>query len=150
MNEEGRTDGCESPALLLAQDSWRCVEAKDKEAWLDLMAEDVCVEDLIGVAPASPDGDGIRGKEAMRKFWESNVDPNPIAIEPHESFAVGNESAHRMTLMTEFSTGMKMIVNGIFSYRMNDEGKLTNFCGYWSPEDSKVIAPPASTSADDE
>jgi hypothetical protein len=52
--------------------------------------------------------------------------------------------------MTEFSTGMKMIVNGIFSYRMNDEGKLTNFCGYWSPEDSKVIAPPASTSADDE
>ncbi len=135
------------PALRLARESWRCVEAKDKEAWLDLMAEEICVEDPIGVAPTNPDGDGIKGKEAMRKFWESNIDPNSISVETHESFAAGNESAHRLSLTTEFPNGMKMIVNGIFTYRMNAAGQLSNLRGYWALEDSEIIDAPGSTSA---
>ena len=36
------------PALAAAQNSWRCAQAKDKEGWLELMADDVCIEDPIG------------------------------------------------------------------------------------------------------
>lgn len=129
------------PALVAARSSWRCVHAKDKEGWLDLMAEDICVEDPIGIAPTNPDGKGVRGKAGMREFWETNVDPNKIVIEAHESFAAGDESAHRMTLTTEFPNGLKMMVNGIFTYRVNDEGKLTNLRGYWSLDETEVSKP---------
>jgi steroid delta-isomerase len=129
------------PALVAAQSSWRCVQAKDKEGWLGLMAEDICVEDPIGLAPTNPDGKGVRGKAAMREFWETNVDPNSILIETHESFAAGDESAHRMTLTTSFPNGMKMIVNGIFTYRVDDEGKLTNLRGFWALDETEVVKP---------
>ncbi|MBW2695362.1 MAG: nuclear transport factor 2 family protein [Deltaproteobacteria bacterium] len=129
------------PALVAARSSWRCVHAKDKQGWLDLMAEDICVEDPIGLAVTNPDGKGIRGKPAMREFWEKNIDPNTIVVETHESFAAGDESAHRMTLTTAFPGGMKMIVNGIFTYRVNGEGKLTNLRGYWAVDEAEVVKP---------
>ena len=88
------------PALVAARGSWRCVQAKDKEGWLALMADDVLFEDPIGVGPTNPDGQGIRGKQALAGFFEKNMAPNTIRIETHESFAAGNESAHVMTLRT--------------------------------------------------
>jgi len=129
------------PALVAARNSWRFVQAGDKVAWLDLMAEDICVEDPIGLAPTNPDGKGIRGKEAMARFWDDNVEPNTIRIETHESFAAGSESAHRMTLTTTFANGARMRLNGIFTYRVDDAGKLTNLRGYWALEDSEFTQP---------
>ena len=38
------------PALVASQASWRCVQAHDKQGWLDLMADDVHIEDPIGAA----------------------------------------------------------------------------------------------------
>ena len=58
------------PALLAARGSWKAAQAGDKEAWLDLMAEDVCVEDPIGVAPTNPTGKGVRGKVELAVFFE--------------------------------------------------------------------------------
>jgi len=132
------------PALLAAQNSWRFVHAGEKAAWLDLMAEDICVEDPIGLAPTNPDGQGVRGKAAMGQFWDNNIEPNTIRIETHESFAVASESAHRMTLTTSFPGGASMKLNGIFTYRVNDAGKLTNLRGYWLLEDSVFSQPSES------
>lgn len=129
------------PALLIARSSWRCVHAKDKQGWLDLMAEDVCIEDPIGVGPTNPTGKGMVGKEAVRAFWDANIAPNDIRIETHESFAAGSESAHLMTLTTSFPNGVKMFVHGIFTYRVNDAGELQSLRGYWTLQDAKVEQP---------
>lgn len=129
------------PALVAARNSWRCVHAKDEEGWLALMAEDVCIEDPIGVAPTNPTGKGVRGKQAVREFWERHIAPATIRIEPHESFAAGSESAHVLTLTTSFANGVKAIVHGIFTYRLNDEGKVQNLRGYWAIEDMKIEQP---------
>ena len=59
------------PALVAAQSSWRCVMSKDKEGWLGLMADDVRVEDPIGVAPTNPNGEGLQGKAALADFYEA-------------------------------------------------------------------------------
>lgn len=126
------------PALAAARSSWRFVQEKNKQAWLDLMADDVVFEDPIGVAPTNPDGHGVRGKAALSEFWDKTMAPATIRIEPHESFAAGQESAHVMTLRTSFANGVTMIVHGIFTYRLNDGGKLQSLRGYWSMEDSKV------------
>jgi len=123
------------PALVAARNSWRCVQARAKQEWLDLMADDILFEDPIGVGPTNPDGNGVRGKDNLSKFWDQSMATSKIAIEVHESFAAGNESAHRMTLRTTFAGGATFIVNGIFTYRVNDAGKLTNLRGYWAVED---------------
>jgi steroid delta-isomerase len=125
------------PALVAARSSWRCVQAKDKEAWLALMADDVLFEDPIGAGPTNPTGEGIRGKAALSDFFDKNMAPNTIRIETHESFVAGNESAHVMTLTTSFPNAMRMIVHGIFTYAVDESGLLTNLRGYWTVADSK-------------
>ena len=130
------------PALVAARNSWRCVQAKDKQGWLELMADDICMEDPIGVAPpTNPSGEGMRGKAVLSEFYDKHMAPTTIAIETHESFAAGLESAHVMTLTTSFPNGAKMSVHGIFTYRVNDAGKLTSLRGYWSLEDSAFEQP---------
>ena len=130
-------------ALVAARNSWRYVQAKDKEAWMALMADSVLFEDPIGVGPTNPTGEGIRGKAAVSAFFDKNIAPNTLRIETHESFAAGSESAHVMTLRTSFPNGTTMIVHGIFTYTVNDEGLLTNLRGYWTIEDSRFEQPEA-------
>ena len=70
------------PALEAARNSWRCVMAKDKEGWLALMADDVCVEDPIGRGPTNPTGTGVRGRAALSEFYDRNIAPSRIRIQP--------------------------------------------------------------------
>jgi len=127
------------PAMVAARSSWRCVEARDKAGWLALMSDDILFEDPIGVSPTNPTGEGIRGKQALASFFDDNMAKSRIQIETHESFAAGAESAHRMTLTTSFPNGVRMTVDGIFTYRVDAAGLLTNLRGYWSLADSQVV-----------
>ena len=131
------------PALAAAQNSWRAVQSQDKQAWLDLMADDVCIEDPIGVAFTNPSGKGVRGKAEVSEFYDKHIGPATIVIETHESRAAGNESAHIMTLTTTLPNGVKSIVKGIFTYRLNDDGKLTNLRGFWTMDDMRFEQPGA-------
>ena len=126
------------PALLAARNSWAAVMSKDKQAWLALMSDDICVEDPIGVAPTNPTGEGIRGKAALSEFYDKTMAPADITLESEQSFAVGSESAHVLNITTSFPNGVKMIVHGIFIYRIDAAEKITNLRGFWTLEDSRV------------
>lgn len=130
-------------ALEAARSSWRCVMAKDKAGWLALMSEDVCVEDPIGLAPTNPSGEGIRGKQGLSDFYDRNIAPTTIRIEAEKSFAAGSESAHVLTLTNSFPNGVTMTVHGIFTYRIDDAGLITNLRGYWSLAESRIEQPEA-------
>ena len=130
-----------NPAMIAARNSWRCVQAKDKEGWLGLMADTIVMEDPIGIAPTNPDGKGLQGKQAVSEFWDNSMSKLDIRIETHESFATANESAHRMTLTTTFENGGGMVVNGIFTYRVDELGKLTNLRGYWALDETEIRGP---------
>ena len=123
------------PALEAARASWKAVMAGDKQRWLELMAEDICVEDPIGIAPTNPTGEGVRGKAALADFWEKNIGPSSITIETHDSRTAGMESAHHLTLTMEFPNGVSSKVSGFFTYRVNEAGLLTNLRGYWDMAD---------------
>jgi steroid delta-isomerase len=130
------------PALVAARNSWRCAQAKDKAGWLALMADDICVEDPIGVAPpTNPDGEGIRGKDALARFFDQNIAATDVHIEAEQSYAAGSESAHVLALTTSFPNGVVMKVRGIFTYVVNDAGLLTNLRGHWSLEDAEIHRP---------
>lgn len=128
----------ENSAMIAARSSWRCVQAKDKAGWLALMADDVCIEDPIGVAPTNPSGHGARGKAEVADFWEKNIAPSTIRIETHGSRTAGLESAHELTLHNAFPNGVRAAVRGYFVYRVNEAGLLTNLRGYWDMQDMKI------------
>ena len=132
----------EHPAMVAARGSWSAVQRKAREEWLELMADEICIEDPIGVSPLDPVGKGHCGKQAVRAFWERTIAPNQIRIEVARSFCAGRESAHLMTLTTTFPNGASAEVTGIFSYRVNDAGKLVALRGYWQMSDLK-LRPPA-------
>lgn len=133
--------GEKHPALVASHNSWRCVQGRLREEWLGLMSDDIVIEDPIGVAPTNPTGQGFRGRDGAAKFWDTFVGPATIRIEPHESYAAGLEAAHVLTLRTELPNGMRTTIRAIFTYRVNEAGKLVSLRGFWTPEDMKVEKP---------
>ena len=134
MNEENL-------AMVAARASWSAVQRKDKEGWLALMTDDVLFHDPIGVSPLDATGKGHVGKQAVSAFWDKTMAPATIAIEVHRSFTAGLEAAHLMTLTTELPGDVRSIVTGIFTYRVNEDGKLAALRGYWDMDDMSFEQP---------
>lgn len=132
MNEE-------SPAMQAARNSWRCVQSHDRQGWLDLMAEEICLEDPIGDALTNPGGKGVRGGAAVADFYDQHVAKSTIVIETHESHAAGDESAHVMTLTTTLPNGVVTKVRTIVTYRVDAAGKITNLRSYWTLADMEFV-----------
>jgi len=126
-----------SPALAASQASWRCVQAGDKEGWLDLMTDDVLVEDPIGPSVTNPDGTGARGKDAVGAFFDRNIAENRLTVTCEETFPSSSplEVAHILVLRAEFPAGGASTVRGVFTYRVDEAGKLAAMRGYWRVED---------------
>ena|SRR5690349_17129893 len=124
----------DSPVVLASQASWRCVQAGDGEGWLALMSDDIVIEDPIGTAVTNPDGSGVRGKEAVRAFFDTNIGPNKLTVTCQETFPSSSptEIAYILVLRTEFPNGFVATVRGVFTYRVDDEGLITNLRGYWN------------------
>ena len=131
----------EHPAMQVSRASWAAVQAHDKQAWLDLMADDVCIEDPIGTGPTNPTGLGIRGKAEVGAFYDKHIAKSKIVIVTHESHSVGNEAAHVMELTTTLENGVVTKVRSIFTYRLNDSGKLVSMRGYWTLDGMEFTQP---------
>lgn len=125
-----------TPALAASHASWRCVQSHDREGWLGLMADDIVIEDPIGKSFTNPDGNGVRGKEAAAAFYDSNIAINNLTVTCEETFPSSspNEVAHILVLRSRFEGGMTSVVRGVFCYRVNDDGLITNLRGYWNME----------------
>lgn len=124
-----------SPALAASQASWAAVNAGDKAAWLALMADDVLIEDPIGDAPTNAGGAGIRGKAAVGAFYDDTIGKTRVrSVRAEETFpsSAPNEIAHILNLHFEFDGGFTTDVRGIFTYKVDEAGLLTNLRGYWN------------------
>ncbi len=132
-----------TPALTASRSSWRCVQAQDKEGWLALMADDVLIEDPIGPSYTNRDGTGARGKEAVSKFYDATIATTKITITCEETFPTcsPDEVAHILLLRFTFDNGSTSSVRGVFTYRTNDAGLLTNLRGYWNMDMMKFEQP---------
>ena len=103
-----------TPAMAASQASWRCVQSHDRAGWLALMAPDVVIEDPIGKTVTNPDGLGVRGKDAVAAFYDTNIGPNKLAVTCEETFPSSspNEVAHILVLRSEFDGGFTSTVRG--------------------------------------
>ncbi len=131
----------EHPARRAALLSREYVHNKDRAGWLGLYAEDAIIEDPIGVSMIDPEGKGHRGPAAREAFWDNFIAPANIHIDILDSYAAGNEVANHVVLTITIDMGdgkaLRQKVHGIFTYHVNDEGKLLSLRGFWEADDPR-------------
>ena len=121
----------EHPARTMSQRSMDCVMRKDRDGWLALWAEDGWVEDPIGQSFIDPTGLGHHGPAGRAAFWDNNMAPNSIVFDLHDSFACGDEVANVATITITIAGGATTICEGVFAYRVNEQGQLLSLRAFW-------------------
>lgn len=119
------------PARAASLRSMTAVEAGDRSAWLDLFAADAVIEDPIGVSPLDPEGKGHRGPEAIAAFWDTVIGPNRVRFRIDSSWAAGSEVANVGTITTTMGDGSTVHTDGVFTYRVDDGGRIVALRAYW-------------------
>ena len=124
----------EHPALIASKKSWSAVQRKAKEEWLALFSENAVIEDPVGISPLDPEGLGHRGKDAINTFWDNNIATSKVTIDIQKSFTAGQEAAHMGKITTILSDQSIVTVEGIFIYKVNNDGLLESLRAFWDFE----------------
>ena len=136
----------DSPVHLAGQRSRAAAIARDKAGWLDLFADDdfeggAIVEDPIGPSHFDPEGKGHRGKEAIAAFFDKAIAPSELEFHFSDTFVCGNEEANVGYILITAS-GFRVKAEGVFTYRVNDAGKITALRAYWEMDRATASATP--------
>jgi steroid delta-isomerase len=120
----------DTPVHLAGKRSREAAMARNKEAWLDLFADDAIVEDPIGPSYFDPEGKGHRGRDEISAFWDKAIAPNKLEFNFVDTFGCGNEEANVGTIVIT-TGGYQVTTEGVFTYRVNEKGKLVALRAYW-------------------
>jgi steroid delta-isomerase len=119
----------------LGHASMAAVEARDRQAWLDLFAQDAVVEDPIGPSMFDVEGKGHRGIEAIAAFYDNVIAANEsVTFTIHQSFLCGDEAANVGVIRITFAGGTAVEVDGVYIYRRSPDGKIAALRAFWEPE----------------
>ena len=129
----------EHPATVAGRRSREAAMAGDKETWLNLFADDAIVEDPIGPSFFDPEGKGHRGRDAISAFWDKAIAPNKLEFNFVDSFRCGNEEANVGNIVIT-ARGYQITAEGVFTYKVNDEGKLVALRAYWEVDRATATA----------
>lgn len=119
----------------------RAVEVGDRAGWLALFAADAVVEDPIGPSMFDQDGLGHRGAEAIAAFYDNVISSGRVEFTIRESYAGGNECANVGTITTTLPDGSRAIVDGVYTYRVDDDGRIIALRAYWEPARMRLVGP---------
>jgi ketosteroid isomerase-like protein len=120
----------EHPAHAAGRRSREAVQARDKQAWLDIFAVDAIVEDPFGPSAFDPEGKGHRGRDAISAFWDKAIAPtDKIEFNFRDTFQCGNEEANVGNIVITMG-GHQITAEGVFTYKANDDGKLVALRAY--------------------
>lgn len=122
------------PARSASQASMAAVEAGDRDAWLALFRPDAVVEDPIGPSMFDPDGHGHHGIDAIGAFFDSVIAPNRVAFAIRDSYACGSEVANVGTITTTLADGSTAVVEGVYTYRVDDDGRIAALRAFWETD----------------
>ncbi|MGU3499892.1 nuclear transport factor 2 family protein [Mycobacterium sp. C31M] len=130
-----------APVTLAGQASRAAAAARDKDAWLALFADDAIVEDPIGPSHFDPDGVGHRGKEAIAAFFDMAIAPSQLEFHFEKTYVCGDEEANTGHIVI-VASGYRVVAEGVFTYRVNHDGKIAALRAYWELEKAAASATP--------
>jgi steroid Delta-isomerase len=123
------------PARTASRRSMDAVCRGAKDEWVALFAEDAVVEDPVGVSMFDPTGDGHRGPAAIAAFWDMTIaNVERFEFDIRDSFAAGDEVANVGTIRVFLPGGSRMDTEGVFVYRVGDDGLIRSMRAFWETE----------------
>ena len=140
-------DPQEHPARKAARLSRTYFAQRKKQEWLDLWAEDGVILDPLGVSYMDPTGEGYRTPAAREKWWDDHHLAE-FYYAMIASFVAGNQVANYETLiMVGEVDGAKhsFKCEGIWTYEVDEQGKLKSMIGYWEEDALNESRTPLST-----
>ncbi|MCW2688272.1 MAG: ksi 2 [Mycobacterium sp.] len=133
MNQAQRDTQAEAerPVHVAGRRSREAATAKRKEEWLSLFAEDAVIEDPVGPSAFDPEGKGHRGRDARSAFWDMTIGAtDTLEFDFRETFICGDEEANIGSIITTMG-GYQTITEGVFTYKVNKEGKIVALRAFW-------------------
>jgi steroid delta-isomerase len=123
------------PARTASRRSMDAVVRRAKEEWLALFAGDAVVEDPVGKSMFDETGEGHRGPAAIAAFWDKTIGiTERMEFDIRDSFAAGNEVANVGTITAFLPGGSVVDTEGVFVYRVNDDGLVVSLRAFWETE----------------
>ncbi len=124
----------------LAAASMAAVESGDRDAWLDLFADDAVVEDPVGPSAFDPEGKGHRGRAAIAAFYDNVIGVNQsIRFIVRQSHLCGEEVANVGVIRITLAGGSAVEVDGVYTYRRSPDGRIAALRAYWEPEQVRSV-----------
>lgn len=124
----------EHPARRAGLLSQKHVSEGNREAWLELFAEDAVVQDPVGVSPLDPSGKGQRGRAGIAAFYDKFIATGNVSFDYPRSYAAGDECAFIGTVYNRLPDGKEFASEGVFLYRVNADGKIASLRAFWEWE----------------
>jgi steroid Delta-isomerase len=125
----------------LGRASMAAVEARDRQGWLALFAEDAVVEDPIGPSAFDPEGQGHRGLEAIAAFYDNVIAANEsITFTIRQSILCGDEAANVGVIRIAFAGGGAVEVDGVYVYRRSPDDRIASLRAFWEPDAIRSVA----------
>jgi steroid delta-isomerase len=121
-------------ALTASRLSGQFVEQGKKSEWLDLFADDACVQDPVGKSPLDPTGNGHIGKTAIGNFWDMIIAAGDIQFTIVSSHPAGDECANVVSMVNTLPGDVKMQLDMVVVYAANTDGKIISLKAYWDFE----------------
>jgi steroid Delta-isomerase len=131
------------PARLASRRSAAAVARGDRQGWLDLFAADAVVEDPVGPSAFDPDGTGHHGRDGIAAFWDAVIaGVRMFHFTVSDSFAAGDECANVGTITSVLDDGTRVDTEGVFVYRVGDDGLIRSMRAFWEPDRAMATARP--------
>ncbi|MFC9761420.1 nuclear transport factor 2 family protein [Rhodococcus jostii] len=122
------------PARLAGQASREAASGRRKDEWLALFADDAVVEDPVGPSGFDPEGKGHRGLDAISRFYDMTIaTTESLEFLITDSLVCGNENVNIGTIRSTVA-GSRIDAEGVFIYRVNEDGKITSLRAFWEVE----------------
>lgn len=122
----------EHPARRAGLLSQKYVANGERDKWLDLFADEgAVVQDPVGVSPLDPTGKGQIGKAGIAAFWDNVISKGQVSFDYPKSYAAGDECAFIGKVINQFANGPRFEAEGVFVYRVNEQGKLLSLRAFW-------------------
>lgn len=113
----------------------------NKQAWLDLFADDAVVNDPVGPSPHDPEGKGFAGKERIAEFWDMMIAPGNLLIIPQKRFNCGEHIACVVMTASNHIMGIKTYIEMVAVYETNTAGKIRSLKVYWDVNAQSEMLP---------
>jgi steroid delta-isomerase len=124
----------DTPAIRAHLMSLKAAMEGDKAKWLALFADDAIVFDPVGPSLHDPEGKGFRGGERISAFWDLMIGPADLILTSHKRIACGSDVCAATITAANNLNGLKVSIEMVVVYEVNDSGLLTSLKAYWDDE----------------